>query len=208
MRGARTGQQGDPVRDAWIARVLGVRRSAAAPLPDAVQAELVAAAAALAPLPRPSGPPGTALSDALLASARAAPLPDDDKQLPQWLAALAPRFLAMLGSEPLMSDAALADGAPVAVQDQMLGIADLLDGVGRRLNAWAAALGRAEAAKTQLAGLGPDADMTAPSATHLVAQYDAARGDGLRAQQQVAALLPGVRAAYADALAAQPEQHA
>ena len=187
----------------WLDRVLGVRlggataASAAVPAaPDGAAAGLIATAGKLAAAARPAQPPRTQSTDALLATARTTRLPEDDLALPDFLVTNAPRFLTAIVDEPATSAQSLAVGASLPAQDQLLGLSDQLDAIGRAMQAWEALLDQAEAADAALGPAGSDADADAEDAdkAKAVAAYNALRAAAARAQertQELAATLRG-----------------
>lgn len=188
MPDAAATSPGDPTesaREAWVARVLGVNLGEAA---------LSAKAARLNAGPAPGVAPAKVLTSALLTSARAGGLPAEDGALPEQLTRLAPRYLAVLLDEPEMSTGTLTPGAAVGEADQMLGVADQLDAVGRLLKRWAAEIAAAKTAETAMR-----AAQAAPSPPEdfpeLIAAYATHRQSGLDLQTQVAPLLRDLRAA-------------
>lgn len=172
-------------RDEWVVRVLSVRVSSARP---AVQA------ASLAVAPRPAGSPANALTTALVSAAKSTSLPADDAELPDLLTGFAPQFIAAVLDEPEMSTGDLAPGVSIAPQDQMLGVADLLDTAGRKLQRWSGLLDEAEAAKRRL--VSPESEEGESDAnSEVVAGYNTKRAEGLDMQAEIAAMLTEIRGA-------------
>lgn len=163
---SRGGEQAGP-RAAWMQRVLGL-------------------AVASAP---PARGPSNALRNALSNAVKRAQLPDSDDELPDLLTTLAPGFLATALNEPEMSDTILQVGQTLPPMDRMTEIGAMLDLLGRRLDAWNAALDEAEQAKKWLEGASKDA----PEYQSVLTTYDESRNRGADIMAEVQALAQTLR---------------
>lgn len=183
-------------RKAWIARVLGVRLGSGAPTSaHGADPATLAAASKLAAMRRPTQPPATSSTDALLGTARSIRLPEQDIALPNALVAQASRFMTAILNEPAMDTRPLEVGATVPAQDQMLGLSDRLDAVGSAMQRWEDLLEQAEAANAKLAPADAPADLNAADdVADAIIDYNALRAAAAREAAQVQELAATLRA--------------
>ena len=178
--------------DDWVERVFGVR-----PAASQSSQPLVEQTKALSGVERPTAPPSSPSTDALVATARDIKLPEEDEGLPEALTAHAARFVTAIVDEPCMRDAPLATGERLQAADQMVGMADQLDAAARSLQVWTSCVERAETARDALVGRqkgdAPDMDAIAKA----LDDYNDLREDVQAAQARTLAMLKSLRAASA-----------
>ena len=178
--------------DDWVERVFGVRPAGSQPSQPAVEQTKT-----LSGVERPTAPPSSPSTEALVATARKLKLPDEDEALPEALTAHAARFVTAIVDEPCMRDAPLATGERLPAADQMVGMADQLDAVARSMQVWTACVEQAEAARDALTGAqkgdAPDMDAVAKA----LDDYNDLREDVQAAQGRTLAMLKSLRAASA-----------
>lgn len=185
-------------RDQWVERVLGVRIARQAQ-PKSAAAGLVNAARPLSNLARPSDKPDFAGTDRLLDAARRFSAPASDAALPQALMAFAPQMLTVMVQEPAMDASPLAKGASLPPQDQMLGLTDQIDTIGRMMQAWRSTIEQAESLHDQLVHA-QQADPVPADLLDRVDIYNGMRGDAADLRDRTLAMLKSLRKA-SDALA-------